>query len=1518
MASQANTVSSDILSAIRHALLDSDSRLSYASMQVSEHSNNADLSSVPNSQPTSAIEHSPTAVTRASSSARRAALLHTTASNLAAKHGPPRLSLIKTAPAASLSGMVEETPSQVRSKMYNSFSVIEDINGDTQPIESQLFQDYAKSHVSEIAPFIEPDEVNYAEEDESDGGPLYNEDEALSQEADLPTSWDDVNGVHVSSYELTAGELSPQAESRIQHSMSQGSPPSSSPKFVVPKTPAIAGHKRNYDGDLLLTSATKTTPGSAFGNAFGKSKTGVSLTQMFDATQAETPTANDLKSDPIFLRPSPNFGEARSSPMQWPASSPVKKFGSVSARATTEPRDSYLAMKESQELRERRRRREEELERLRSDADMESDDMLSREERLAQRRRQRTELNKQALQEASLTAPQRQTSSHRKTRSLISSEAHYVTPGRSLKRQATRQVIEISDGDDSSVSSEDELADDLPTSSFHSQSEEQVQRSVQVPMTSSRPKISSGKQLESSPPTTPPLDRNNNETPSKLSQKASQTLRRRTVSGSQTVAVADSQPTRSQQDGLRKPARLIDESSLGSRSRIGQSQPSLTSSQADQAADRLKTKSSSFPKPPPLDSSQHVANTLGRVPSSPPILNTEISVETQDLVVRDPILKLDINGKYVDNVDQVLTKSPVADDVDDVDPLANNIPTEKESSPVRPRRRASQPMRVNVRDDAVDEAQLLKGIHQDPTTPTEATMDSHSNLVSSRPNGEAGTNSHTTGQYQTAHSHLTGSPNRKSTGSQRHSQPSYLSQKTPQISQKTPQLTPLRSMKDIAADKSPGKVDTQDMDFDDLISADTRAFIELTSASSPKRPTKRRRVVYGKKGNAWGLPSPRKANLESLVRSKSPPRDGSEDVDTNQSDQLTVEEDEEMFSLPALPKKTAVLVSHGPGRLPTMNRPVVTDLGSGSAARRGKKRRPPSIAETPQSKTATVSDGADALPQTDEVSVFIQTEHAKPNAHSEPHRSTSPGENADDNEPELNIDDDNTLTPNRVFARFNGGPGGNMSYWPATCIGSEGKRYKIRFDDGTQDLVEGMHVRSLDLRHGDVVKVDVTGMRQKTYVVLGLNGRITSAQATDLKSFPLTDRCGYEKVVLEVKARDSISDNKKTKRHIVALTNVYLTSTMWPRFKERLFNPVSAATSGTTTDPRPGTPVSASISAISPQSRSRRPARNYQELTTSDALHLAPTPEPTYDGIFAEMGFGITFASGAHKEHRDTDRETLERLILSQGGRIIGPDMASMFNVPDSPTPGSVPFILEHRYASLKFVAVLANTHGHRAKYIQALALGIPCLSARWAHDCVRHARILPIGAYLLPAGHSRLLGTIRSRTLPAPICYDPTAPEAYLSSVLARRDMLLDQKTVLLITGKASAERLGAYRFLSLALGAVSVASVSDISEARKKLRGVDSDVSAPRDGPKHFDWIFADEHMVDNAVMALLDEPDTRLSLARTGASKGTSRKQKLMADTTGVPELRRGKLAGKVVRVASDEFLKQSLILGALLEE
>jgi len=199
-----------------------------------------------------------------------------------------------------------------------------------------------------------------------------------------------------------------------------------------------------------------------------------------------------------------------------------------------------------------------------------------------------------------------------------------------------------------------------------------------------------------------------------------------------------------------------------------------------------------------------------------------------------------------------------------------------------------------------------------------------------------------------------------------------------------------------------------------------------------------------------------------------------------------------------------------------------------------------------------------------------------------------------------------------------------------------------------------------------------------------------------------------------------------------------------------------------------------------------------------------------------------------------------------------------------------------------------ADEHPRKAKYMQALALGFPCISGHWITACVIKNAVVDWSPYLLCAGQSSILGNAHKSRVLAPY----SAQEAKLEDTFASRGKLLEGKSVLLVTGKGKgSEKRKAYTFLAHALGPARVSQVVDYQDARKKLHQ-DED----------WDLLYVDTHE-KAAEEAVFGTPTV---------SSSASRKRK--RGPTAVDD----SPAPKKIKIISDETMIQSLILGQLLDD
>lgn len=456
-------------------------------------------------------------------------------------------------------------------------------------------------------------------------------------------------------------------------------------------------------------------------------------------------------------------------------------------------------------------------------------------------------------------------------------------------------------------------------------------------------------------------------------------------------------------------------------------------------------------------------------------------------------------------------------------------------------------------------------------------------------------------------------------------------------------------------------------------------------------------------------------------------------------------------------------------------------------------------------------------------------------------RSTStPARDGDDHRPPRG----DTRAPNQVLACFNGK---NRAYYPATCFGVSGAgnlRYQVRWDGYEPDEIDEHGVCSLDFRNGDSVKINLEGFPKTAHVIRGFKDKAASNENVT------SDIRGYKTLLVAPKQRKSLPvDASTVDEQIVEvpLSAVYLDTVMWNQMKDRRFTYIPPPTIPLLMHSGFATPVDRPSTPSTPSSRRGRLA-----ASTAPPFSMHPT---TGGGCFANMAFAISYDSPGRKSE-------LTSLIQSNGGFILHPGFHELF-LPEQ-------MVLKPQYANVGFTVLLADKHSRKEKYLQALALGLPCLSGKWIEACLSSQILVDWQSYLLPAGESdELEGAIRSRILSM---YDP-ATVRLADVVHTARPNILDSASIIFVLGRGEKRR--PYVFLTRALGAGRIEKASDLRAAKVLLDESDG---------KEYKWVFVDDSELETATAQFAKK-------AGLGAAKSAG------------------------VRVVGNEFVKQSLVLGTM---
>ena len=478
------------------------------------------------------------------------------------------------------------------------------------------------------------------------------------------------------------------------------------------------------------------------------------------------------------------------------------------------------------------------------------------------------------------------------------------------------------------------------------------------------------------------------------------------------------------------------------------------------------------------------------------------------------------------------------------------------------------------------------------------------------------------------------------------------------------------------------------------------------------------------------------------------------------------------------------------------------------------------------------------------------------------------------------------VAPNRVFAHFNGN---DSAYYPALCkdiLPNKESRYQVKYDDGNHSVVNSYGIKRLELRPGDLCKVDKHGQRGKNFIIQGL--RKVQADDDNADSFPqeLTDIYGHNAVAVITKHRLSSVGvgGQDPQELVVPIVRIYFTQTMWGHIKDREY---TFTPSNTTTTAHPGSTPSSSrpSTPATPPSRSRRGKSSLSNIA------LPNPPSSASLQIFHNMAFTLTNLSSP------SSTSALSSQLTAHGATILDSGFDTLFSVPSpissssssfsatgdptttTTTTTTAPFALQPDFASLGFVALISDRHSRKIKYIQALALGIPALSSRWVSDSIALGSPQPLHSYLLPAGESSYLGgAVRSRVFASL----PDPRTTTLAEMLDARDVMIQGGKVVLVVRKGEESVLQHHTFLLHAMGAKEVVKVGSVEGAARVLR----------EEKGGCEWVvsYDKEREVEKAVLG------------------GSGRKGRRMGKDVG---------GGGAVRVVGNEFVVQSLILGRLID-
>ncbi|MCJ1446633.1 MAG: hypothetical protein MMC23_007139 [Stictis urceolatum] len=1314
--------------------------------------------------------------------------------------------------------------------------------------------------------------------------------------------------------------------------------------FAPPETPVTNGEKRDYNGNILENAFTtpRLPPANPFGQNGGFNGGGISISQAFKLTQApSSPFANALPSDATSNKPTPGMQYGDRPSTAGPSSSPAKLERTSMKRSNTEPHTRWHDTQGSDKM---NTMSSPTAFKLRSsplaEYDLFDDEFDDTQVRLFKQRRR----DQNARRQLSNISTQGKALLNR-TNGIRKSPRNALLGPSPLSQRFTREPVIISDGSLSSTSDEEteheEISNtfngDEPDELAEDNKENFEYRHVQVPRTTGRipTTVRKVRQHPQSSPISRRIsgrledDSSSDELADVSSSQhvpgSSKKSRPRSVVA-QPVAVADSQgsPTRSKRmeqvsnqnvENLPLPGsssdsrRIIRESQTFKAPNTSQLDSSAAKRMVTQPSSQLSSSptrqvlalpSSGTPKRKALHGAANAFYTAvekeclpsssppgvaksGRVPS-----NTNTGSEFDNMEDED-ILPAHLRRSH--------SKRLVRDQLDsDTHGFNAGSSTNHEDTPSA----RGAALASTIPETGSVQRSYLRG----ETSPRALKAGNASSpLRSNEFPREKESRSTNSSRYETAKSRLTASPRK----SQAQSLPPKVLRSSPKIAVKA---NP-RSMKEIAAiTASQEDLDELSLSIDLLTKEDKEFGAQMEQLSSPIPPGRKKlrgrsaRTKTELVGKTTTSDSPTLSALSSQERNQRSRVEmaGVSEEQRDQGEGPSDEKENDISPRMAIPDQQQKQIQKDEidepagewnGAIIASAIPIHSPQGKRQPSREISQERIPGH--------GVLSQQPDPPPAPE-----IEREDSLDSAHKDP--------KAGSELPTTFAKSQTIRFPMRVFAflRYKW-----MAYYPGTCtsIDPVKETYTISFIDGSESAVPAAQVKRLELREGDKIKIDLDGSRNHYFIVQRLQGGIDS----NSEESKVTDIYGHTDVVVTAKLG---SGRNEPEEQTFPVGAVYFPSTLKKQFTDRspIYENDDLAIADGTPD---NTPVEGHSPPITPLSR-QRSAKIASKTSSALRNSLMLTAN---GGLFDKFIFAITSI-----EDRAMREET-ENSIKTNGGRVLATGFEELFSfAPTMSSRATTPSTRSSRtstpsssrqtetshqtndeplsfrfHTDAKSPTLLLADHSSRInKYLQALALGVPCLHPRYVRDCLAQQKLLDWRCYLLPSGESEFFHKNKDKKVTIsrwlPHITEPSDPDQWtLQKITNNRNKWLDGKHVLIVG--AGSDKMEAYAFIALAMGAEEVSVAKGKQEARRILHKADDEDDMDTDGANqcHWDWVCVEKE--DDG------KPPTKKRKS-SSSSSGSKLDRGFMTDAEMIEGL-------EGVKVVGTECVVQSLILGRLLD-
>ncbi|KAG8881403.1 hypothetical protein FRB97_009598 [Tulasnella sp. 331] len=398
----------------------------------------------------------------------------------------------------------------------------------------------------------------------------------------------------------------------------------------------------------------------------------------------------------------------------------------------------------------------------------------------------------------------------------------------------------------------------------------------------------------------------------------------------------------------------------------------------------------------------------------------------------------------------------------------------------------------------------------------------------------------------------------------------------------------------------------------------------------------------------------------------------------------------------------------------------------------------------------------------------------------------------------------------RVFAKWSK----NKFFYPGTVVSRSEKtpnKLTVRFDDDTFTDVDVSKVRLGILQLGDVVQV--VDRWRETGVVRDVSGW-TKEERWSVE-IALKDKDGDEEQM--------VCEGKNLRVHEKEINRQWDDRMLGVDEVEVSSDVLTGGEQSAEAPPEPE-PVSPE-----PQAHPNRSARR-RSSTRAAPVAVVPrsaTRRPSGSGaasgeakrgVFSTIAFVITMHPTARSDAAKDRERTSLRQDITQGGGTVYDSWDSLYTIQgkDGITDRrDVRWIGPRR--GVTTVLLLADQPTQTAKYLMALALGVPCVSSAWIKD---RTAGLDFGwrSYLLAAGRSNYLGTEVSQLFDQAWSTDESLLHDVFRSRIVRRPWM-DLRILCVFSGgkRKSGDPQANQRYpqMMVAMGAESVEVVTNVKNA-------------------------------------------------------------------------------------------------------